>query len=73
MVIDQRGGVSVEDGIAHWLDRYGLDPASGELKHLIRSLGYLDDVENDEAVPMTRADLTDWWRRRQVEVIRNLG
>lgn len=73
MVIDQRGGVSVEDGIAHWLDRYGLDRASGELKHLVRSLGYLDDVEDDEAVPMTRDDLTEWWRRRQVEVILNLG
>ena len=72
MQIDERGGVSIEDGIALFLERYGLDSASEPLHHLIRSLGYLDDCEDDEAVPMSKHDLAAWWRKRQAEVIRNL-
>jgi hypothetical protein len=72
MQIDERGGVSVEDGIAFFLERYGLDAASEPLHHLIRSLGYLDDCEDDEAVPMSKHDLAAWWRKRQAELIRNL-
>jgi predicted nucleotidyltransferase component of viral defense system len=72
MQIDERGGVSVEDGIALFLERYGLDAASEPLHHLIRSLGYLDDCEDDEEVPISKHELAAWWRKRQAEVIRNL-
>ncbi len=72
MQIDQQGGISVEDGIALFLKRYRLDAASEPLHHLIRSLGYLEDCEDDEDVPMSRQELTAWWRKRQAEVIRNL-
>lgn len=73
MQIDEHGGASVEDGIAFFLERYGLDRASDALPHLIRSLGYLDDAEEDEEVPMSKADLAAWWRRRQAQLTRNLG
>jgi hypothetical protein len=36
-------------------------------------MGYLDDVEEDEALPVTRDELAAWWRRRQASVIRNLA
>ncbi|MGH2845302.1 MAG: hypothetical protein ACRDL0_04650 [Thermoleophilaceae bacterium] len=38
MRIEQDGGVSVEDGIAYHLDRYGLDRASGAVTHLVSAL-----------------------------------
>lgn len=73
MQIDEHGDASVEDGIAFYLERYGLDRTSDALPHLIRSLGYLEDTEEDEEVPMSKKDLAAWWRRRQAQVIRNLG
>lgn len=72
MQIDEQGGIPVEDGIALFLERYGLDAASQELHHLIRSLGYLDDCEEDDEVPISKVELAAWWRKRQAEVIRNL-
>jgi len=72
MKLDEEGIVSLEDGIALFLARYNLDPAADSLRHLIRALGYLDDVEEDEALPASKRALTTWWRRRQAELIREL-
>jgi hypothetical protein len=71
--IDELSPLSVEEGIALFLDRYGLDPSSGAVKALVHAMGYLDDVEEDEALPITGDELTAWWRRRQASVIRNLA
>jgi hypothetical protein len=71
--IDEHGAVSLEDGVALFLERYGLDRASDALPHLVRALGYLDDVDEDDSLPMSRAQLAAWWRVRQVELVRNLG
>lgn len=71
--IDLHGGISVEDGIALYLERYDLDRASDALPHLIRALGYLDDVGEDEQLPVSKAELVAWWRRRQAQLIRNLS
>lgn len=71
--IDEQTPLSVEEGIALYLDRYRLDPSSGAVKSLIRAMGYLDDVEEDEALPTTREELAEWWQQRQASVIRNLG
>lgn len=71
--IDEHSPLSVEDGIALFLERYRLDPSSGALKALIRAMGYLEDVEEDEALPTTKDELEAWWQRRQAELIRNLG
>jgi hypothetical protein len=73
MRIEQQTGLSVEDGVALYLDRYGLDRASDALPHLIRALGYLDDADEDDALPMSKVELAQWWQRRQAELIRNLG
>jgi Nucleotidyl transferase AbiEii toxin, Type IV TA system len=71
--IDEQSPLSVEDGVALYLERHRLDPSSGALKALIRAIGYLDDVEEDEALPATRDELATWWQRRQASLIRNLG
>jgi hypothetical protein len=71
--IDQQSPLSVEEGIALFLDRYRLDPSSDAVRALIRAMGYLDDVDEDEALPETREELAAWWQKRQVSVIRNLS
>jgi hypothetical protein len=70
--LDERGLVSLEHGIQYWMTRYGVDRASTALAQLIRSLGYLDDAEEDASLPMTKAELAEWWRARQARLLRNL-
>lgn len=72
MKLDQEGVVSLEDGVALFLERYGLDPAADALNHLVRALGYLDDVEEDDALPIGKDDLAEWWQHRQVALVREL-
>ncbi len=71
--IDESGQYSVEEGIEFWLERYGIAPQSEHLQMLVTSLGYLDDVEPDDSLPIGIGELAKWWRRRQKIVIRNLG
>jgi len=71
--IEERAGVSLEDGIALFRERYGLDQANPAIRELIVALGYLDDCEEDESLPMSKLELADWWSKRQAKLIRNLG
>lgn len=71
--IEERAGVSLEDGIALFRDRYGLDQASSAIRQLIMALGYLDDCDEDESLPMSKSELTEWWRKRHAKLIRNLS
>jgi len=71
--IEELSPLSVEDGIALYLARYRLDPSSGSVKALVRAMGYLEDVDEDEALPTTRDELAAWWRKRQASLIANLG
>lgn len=69
--IDETGGISVEEGIELYLERYRVDPSSGALHHLYLAIGDLSDVEDDAALPMTTKQLQEWWGRRQPRVLRN--
>jgi nucleotidyltransferase AbiEii toxin of type IV toxin-antitoxin system len=69
--IDADGTVSVEEGIELYIRRYDIDPIDGTLFHLYRAMGDLSDVEADEALPISKAELQKWWSRRQAEVLRN--
>lgn len=71
--IDESGRFSVEEGIEFWFARYGIAPQSEHLQSLITSLGYLDEVEPDDSLPIGLDELADWWRRRQKVVVRNLS
>jgi hypothetical protein len=69
--IDEIGGISVEEGIELYLERYDVDPSSGALRHLYLAMGDLSDVEEDAALPTTTTELQAWWSKRQLRVIRN--
>ena len=69
--IDERGGVSVEEGIELYMRRYGVDRSSEALVHLYRTMGDLGDVEVDEMLPIELDELQAWWSRRQAKAIRN--
>lgn len=69
--IDERGSVSIEEGIDLYMKRFGVDASSGALPHLYRAMGDLGDVEVDEMLPIELSELQAWWSRRQVLVLRN--
>ncbi|HET9075196.1 MAG TPA: nucleotidyl transferase AbiEii/AbiGii toxin family protein [Solirubrobacteraceae bacterium] len=71
--IEQRGGISIEEGISLFMFRFGLDRNSSQVRHLIVSLGYLEDCDEDLTVPMSKEALAAWWRQRQRSLLRNLG
>jgi hypothetical protein len=71
-LIEEKGGITVEDGLLLFFERYGVDPRGPALGHIVRALGYLDDVEEDEGLPITKDDLAAWWRKRQAVFVRNL-
>jgi len=73
MSIDENGAVTLEDGIALFLERYELAPSSEALSHLISALGYLDDVEQDDSLPLNKHALARWWQERQSRLVRELS
>ncbi len=73
MLIEQRAGLTVEDGLALLLERYALSSTSDSLAHIISALGYLDDLEEDDSIPVDKAELSEWWTNRQRRLLRNLA
>jgi hypothetical protein len=73
MTIEQRLGRMAEEGIALYLRRFQVPPAHESLRHIVLGLGYLDDVEDDELVPVERTVIDRYWRRRQPEIVRHLS
>ena len=73
MIIDQQSDYSVMEGLGLYLDRYGLSAEPYVLEPLVRALGYLDDVDEDRLVPLSKAEVAAYWARRQPIIIRSLG
>lgn len=71
MTIEQRLGRTVEEGIALYLERFQIPPEHESVRHVILGLGYLDDVDDDELLPASRAEIERYWHRRQPQVVRN--
>lgn len=65
MEIDRREIVPMEEGIALFLARYGIEGDDQRVAMLLRSLGYLDDVADDPALPVTRQEVETFWAKRQ--------
>jgi predicted nucleotidyltransferase component of viral defense system len=70
-IIDENGGISVEEGIELYVTRYGVNRRGEALPHLYKAMGDLSDVEVDELLPIGKAKLQAWWSTRQVQVLRN--
>ena len=72
MVIEQQTGLTVAEGIGFFLTRYKRNPDNEVLIPVISALGYLDDVDEDDSLPVTKATIDAYWRKRQPEVARHL-
>jgi hypothetical protein len=69
MTIEQRTGRTVDEGLALFLERFQPDYPDQAINHILRGLGYFDDVDPDDALPVSRQQIVDYWTRRQPEII----
>ncbi len=53
--------------------RYAVLPEDASIPHIVQSLGYLDDVDEDDMLPESKAEIAAYWRWRQPEILRNLS
>jgi Nucleotidyl transferase AbiEii toxin, Type IV TA system len=71
--IEQLTGRRFEEGVGLYQARYGVPPEDASIPHIVESLGYLDDVDEDGMLPETKAQITAYWHERQPQVLRNLS
>ncbi len=66
-------GRPFEEGLGLYQTRYGVSPEDASIPHIVQSLGYLDDVDDDHMLPTTKAQIEAYWHRRQPQVLRSLS
>jgi hypothetical protein len=73
MVIEQRTGRMADEGLALFIERFQPEYPQQAIDHILLGLGYFDDVDPDDALPVPRAQIVDYWTRRQPEIIATRG
>jgi hypothetical protein len=73
MVIEQRTGRSIEEGLALFVGRFQPEYPQQAINHILLGLGYFDDVDPDDSLPASRAQIVDYWARRQPEIVAARG
>lgn len=69
MTIEQRTGRTMDEGLALFLERFQPEYPEQAVNHVLLGLGYFDDVDPDDALPVPREQIVDYWTRRQREII----
>jgi hypothetical protein len=73
MTIEQRTGRIVDEGLALFLARFRPEYPDQAINHILLGLGYFDDVDPDDTLPVPRRQIVDYWTRRQREIIAARG
>lgn len=73
MQIEREAGRTAEEGLGLYMARYDVSPEHLTVRHIVDGLGYFGDVGEDEALPTSRDEIVSYWRKRQPELIRNIG
>jgi len=73
MTIEQRTGRTADEGLALFLERFQPEYPDQAVNHIVLGLGYFDDVDPDDTLPVPRQQIVDYWTRRQREVIAARG
>lgn len=73
LAIEREGHRRVEEGIALALAKYRPRAAPAFVQAIVRGLGYLDDVEEDPGIPLSKREIAAYWERRVPEIVRSLS
>jgi hypothetical protein len=71
--IEQLTGRTFEEGLGLYMSRYGVSTEDTSIMHIVSSLGYLDDVDEDEALPESKREIERYWVARQREILLSLS
>jgi hypothetical protein len=72
LVLERDAGHHIEEGLAIVVERYRPATPEATILHIVRALGYLDDVADDPGLPADRTEIETYWHRRQPEIVRSL-
>jgi hypothetical protein len=73
MTIEQRAGRTADEGLALFIARFQPQYPQQAINHILLGLGYFDDVDPDDALPVPRSQIVDYWTRRQPEIVAARG
>jgi hypothetical protein len=73
MTIEQRTGRTADEGLALFVARFQPEYPQQAINHILLGLGYFDDVDPDDALPVPRDQIVDYWTRRQPEIVAARG
>jgi len=65
MEIEKRTDHAVEEGIGYFLSRFQPRIPRSSVAHIAKALTSFDDVLDDPGLPVPRAEIEEYWRKRQ--------
>jgi hypothetical protein len=69
MTIEEETRRTFDEGLALFIERFQPEYPEQAINHILLGLGYFDDVDPDDALPVSRQQIVDYWTRRQREII----
>jgi nucleotidyltransferase AbiEii toxin of type IV toxin-antitoxin system len=73
MTIEQLTERTADEGLALFVARFQPEYPQQAINHILLGLGYFDDVDPDDALPLPRDEIVDYWTRRQPEIVAARG
>ena len=73
MTIEQRTGRTADEGLALFVARFEPEYPEEAINHILLGLGYFDDVDPDDALPVSRDQIVDYWTQRQPQIVAARG
>jgi hypothetical protein len=73
MKIEEDHLIMAESGLALAIEKYSPTQPNQYIKSIVRALGYLGDVEDDPALPVSRKVIVDYWMKRQRSLMRHIA
>ncbi len=73
MIIEQRTGRTADEGLALFVERFRPEYPGQAIDHILLGLGFFNDVDPDDALPVPRTQIVDYWTRRQREIVAARG
>ena len=73
MTIEQRTGRTADEGLALFIARFQPEYPQQAINHILLGLGYFDDVDPDDALPVPREQIVDYWASRQAQIVAARG
>jgi len=73
MKIEEDRLIMAETGLAFVIEKYSPTQPDQYLESIVRALGYLSDVEDDLALPVSRKLIVEYWMKRQRSLLKHVA